>query len=128
MSLRLCLALCCATLCGLVLLVVGTLAYAVHSRSQYDDLDRFLIGSASHAVAEATAMGEPARLVQGSGGFAVVLRLYGPDAALREDTPNSALAPLIDSQAVLAAPAPWPPPSTACSQASSRCPVHSSAS
>jgi two-component system, OmpR family, sensor kinase len=105
MSLRLRLALCCAALCGQVLLAVGTLAYAVHSRGQYDDLDRFLIGSASHAVAEATAMGEPARLAQGSGGFAVVLRLYGPDAALREDTPNGALAPLIDPQAVLAAPA-----------------------
>ncbi|GAB4430293.1 MAG: hypothetical protein OHK0015_15270 [Chloroflexi bacterium OHK40] len=105
MSLRLRLALWCAALCALVLLVVGTLAYAVHSRGQYDDLDRILITSAGHAVAEATVMDEPPHLAQSSGGFAVVLRLYGPDAALREDTPNGELAPQIDPQAVLAAPA-----------------------
>ena len=104
MSLRLRLALCCAVLCGIVLLVVGTLAYAVHSRGQYDDLDRVLVTSASHAVAEAVVVDDLPHLAQGSGGFAVVLRLYGPDAVLREDTPNGELAPLIDPRAVLTAP------------------------
>lgn len=105
MSLRLRLALWFAAVCGLVLLVVGTLAYAVHSRGQYDDLDRVLVTSAGHAVAEATAMDELPHLAQGSGGFDVVLRLYGADATLREDTPNGELAPPIDPTVVLTLPA-----------------------
>lgn len=105
MSLRLRLALWCAALCALVLLVVGTLAYAVHSRGQYDDLDRILITSAGHAVVEATVMDDPLHLAQGSGGFTVVLRLYGSDAVLREATPNGEFAPQSDPRAVLAAPA-----------------------
>jgi two-component system OmpR family sensor kinase len=104
MSLRLRLALWSAAACGLVLLVVGTLGYAVHTRGQYDDLDRVLVTSAGHAVAEVTVIDELPRLAQGSGGFDVVLRLYGPDARLREDTPNADLAPEIDPQAVLATP------------------------
>ena len=105
MSLRLRLALWCAAICSLALLVVGTLAYTVHSRGQYDDLDRMLITSAGHAVAEAAAMDELPHLAQVSGGFAVVLRLYGPDTKLRADTPNADLAPQIDPGAVLASPA-----------------------
>jgi two-component system OmpR family sensor kinase len=105
MSLRLRLALWSAALCGLVLLVIGTLAYAVHSRGQFDDLDRVLITSAGHAVAEAAVMDELPHLSQGSGGFDVVLRLYAPDATLREDTPNAELAPHVDPTAVIGAPA-----------------------
>lgn len=107
MSLRLRLALWSAALSGLVLLVVGTLGYVVHSRGQYDGLDQALVSSVSHAVAETALMDMDAQpyLAQGSGGFTVVLRLFGADGVLREDTPNGALAPPLDPRAVLAAPA-----------------------
>ncbi len=105
MSLRLRLVLWCAGLCGFVLLMVGTLAYTVHSRSQYDDLDRVLTTSAGHAMANMTASDIIPHLDQDSSGFDVVLRLYTPDGMLREDTPNGALAPPIDPRAVLTAPA-----------------------
>ncbi len=66
MSIRLRLALCYGTLFALILPIVTVLSYAIHSRSQYDDLDRTLIASASHAAAETSSSASGPHLVQGS--------------------------------------------------------------
>ncbi|MDQ4075451.1 MAG: hypothetical protein M3220_04300 [Chloroflexota bacterium] len=50
MSLRLRLALWYGVLTGLIVLLAGTLAYAIHSRSQYDSLDRALEGAVEHVA------------------------------------------------------------------------------
>ncbi len=104
MSIRLRLALFCATLCGMILLLVSLLSYMIHIHGQYSDLDRVLITSVGHVVAEAATAADMPHLIEGTSGFEVALRLYDPDGALREYVPGAEVLPLIDPQTVLAAP------------------------
>jgi two-component system, OmpR family, sensor kinase len=105
MSIRLRLALCYGALFAVILPLVTVLSYVIHARGQYDDLDRALIVSAEHAVAEAKTSTIRQHLIQGERGFEIVLRLYSSQGRLQEWTPGSELLPSIDPRAVLRAPA-----------------------
>src|SRR5581483_9054890 len=101
MSIRLRLALWYGALFALVLLLVTLFSYVFHVRGHYDDLDRALITSVGHAVAEANVTAGEPHIVEGSGGLEIGLRLYGPDGALRESTPGAETLPPLDPRAVL---------------------------
>jgi two-component system, OmpR family, sensor kinase len=91
---------------ALILVGVALLSYAFHARSHYDDFDRALVTSANHAAAEAAdAMNAP-HLVEGSGGFDVVLRLYTPNGILQETSSSPDQLPLINPRALLAGSSP----------------------
>ena len=81
MSIRLRLAVCYGVLFAVILPLVTLLSYAIHARGQYDDLDRTLIVSAEHAVAEAESSTTGPHLIQGEGGFEIALRLYSTTGA-----------------------------------------------
>jgi signal transduction histidine kinase len=105
MSIRLRLALCYGALFAVILPLMMVLSYAIHARGQYDDLDRTLTVSASHAATEASASASGPHLVQGSGDLEIVLRFYSPDGVLQESTPGTQALPSVDPRAVLQAPA-----------------------
>lgn len=100
MSIRLRLALWYGGLAALVLLAFATLAYVLHVRGQYEDLDRALVTSAGHAAAAAVTA-DGLHLPEGSGGLEVALRLYGPDGRLVEGSTGAGAAPAVDPRAVL---------------------------
>ena len=105
MSIRLRLALCYGALFALILPLMALLSYAIHARGQYDDLDRTLTVSASHAAAEAEASTNGPHLVLGSGDLEIVLRFYNSDGNLQESTPGTQALPLADPRTLLRAPA-----------------------
>jgi HAMP domain-containing protein len=105
LSIRLRLALCYGALFALILLLVIVLSYAIHARGQYDDLDRTLMVSAEHAAAEAAVSPTGPHLIQGDGGFEIVLRLYSPVGILLERTAGTEQLPSIDPRIVLRIPA-----------------------
>ena len=82
MSIRLRLALWYGLLFAGILLTVTAFSYAFHARGHYDDLDRALITTASHTADEVAISPSAPILIEGSGGFRVILRLYGPDGRL----------------------------------------------
>ncbi len=105
MPIRLRLTLSYGGLFAFILLLVSLLSYAIHARSQYDDLDRTLVVSASHAAQEtATVVGGP-HLVVGKGSIEIVLRLYGPDGVLLEHSPDDVAVPASNPRAILQQPA-----------------------
>lgn len=94
MSLRLRLALWSGALIGLAMLLVGLLAYAVHGRNLYEDVDSALRTTTGHAAQEYVA--NPA-----SGQLAIAqpevgLRVYSPAGQVVESSPNAAMAPSVD--------------------------------
>ncbi len=105
MSIRLRLALCYGTLFAVILPLLAVLSYAIHARGQYDDLDRTLIVSTEHAVAEAETSTTTLHLIQGEGGFEIALRLYSLTGTLQERTLGTASLPSIDPHGVMRAPA-----------------------
>ncbi|SRR6266568_2565018 len=105
MSIRLRLALCYGALFAVILPLLTLLSYAIHARGQYDDLDRTLVASASHAVAEASISASGPHLVQGRGSLEIVLRLYNSAGVLQESTPGTGTLPSVDPRAILHAPA-----------------------
>jgi len=64
-SIRLRLALYYGALFAVILLLVLLLGYAIHSRGEYDDLDRTLVVSAGHAAANPCPSGHPFALIDG---------------------------------------------------------------
>jgi len=106
MSIRLRLTLWYGSLFATILLVVTVFSYAFHARGHYDDIDRALITTAVHAAEEAqispTAM---AQLMEGGGGFEVVMRLYGADGKLVQASAGAEVAPLIAPRIIQAHPA-----------------------
>jgi two-component system, OmpR family, sensor kinase len=104
-SIRLRLALWYSALFTLILLIVALLSYAFHTRGHYDDIDRALITSASHAAAEAAMMSDAPHLVRGSGGLDVVLRLYDATGTLQETSDPARATPPTNPIAVLQSPA-----------------------
>ena len=105
MSIRLRLALCYGTLFAVILPLITLLSYTIHARGQYDDLDRTLVVSASHAAAEAATSAAGPHLVQGQSGFEIALRLYSSDGHRLESTRGTESLPSIDPRIVLHAPA-----------------------
>lgn len=108
MPLRLRLALWYGGLAGLVAVVVSLLAYAVHSRAHYDDVDRRLVVAAEHVAEEYAAASTPQ---ERSALFAapvepdVAARVYDADGQLLAAGPTAVLAPALDPRAVLVSPA-----------------------
>lgn len=90
---------------ALILLLVSLLSYAIHTRSQYDDLDRTLVVSAGHAAGEAATVAGGPHLVTGNGSIEIVLRLYGSDGVLLEHSPNDVAIPASDPRVILEHPA-----------------------
>ncbi len=104
MPIRLRLTLSYAGLFALILVLVSLLSYAIHARSQYDDLDRTLVVSAGHAAQEAATVAGGPHLVMGKGSIEIVLRLYGPDGVLLEHSPNDVALPASDPRAIFHSP------------------------
>src|SRR5262249_25367284 len=105
MPIRLRLTLSYGGLFALILLLLSLLSYAIHTRSQYDDLDRTLVVSAGHAVQEAATVADGPHLVIGNGSIEIVLRLYEPDGVLLEHSPNDVAPPASNPRATLEHPA-----------------------
>lgn len=108
MSIRLRLALWYGMLFAGILLAVTAFSYAFHARGHYDDLDRALITTASHIADEISGSPSPPVLVEGSGGFRVILRLYGQDGRLLQASAGAAGVagvPAIDPRTVESHPA-----------------------
>jgi two-component system, OmpR family, sensor kinase len=105
MSIRVRLALWYGMLFAAILLVVTVFSYAFHARGHYDDIDRALITTASHTVDEALSSPVAPRLIEGSGGFRVVLRLFGLDGQLLQASAGAAGVPAVDPRTVVAHPA-----------------------
>jgi signal transduction histidine kinase len=93
------------SLFAVILLLVLLLGYAIHSRGQYDDLDRTLVVSAGHAAAEAAVSPTGPHLVQGRGDLEIALRLYDSNGVLQESMLGAEALPDIDPRAVVRVPA-----------------------
>jgi two-component system, OmpR family, sensor kinase len=104
MSIRLRLALCYGILFALILPMFTVLCYAIHARSQYDDLDRTLAVSAGHIAAEATISTKGLHLTEKGGNLEIVLRLYAPDGTLQQNTSDAEIAPTVEPGFVLQKP------------------------
>jgi two-component system OmpR family sensor kinase len=108
MSLRLRLALWYSSLTGLIVLSLGLLAYAIHSRAEYDGVDYDLRRAVTHAADSQPAgslLGEAAPLLVRPLLPSIGMRLYGPEGKVVAASPNAILAPPVDPRAILAAPA-----------------------
>ncbi len=104
MSIRLRLAFCYGILFALILPMVTVLSYAIHARSQYDDLDRTLALSAGHIAAEAAMSTTGLHLTEGGSNLKIALRLYAPNGSLQERFSDAEIAPTVEPQAVLQKP------------------------
>ena len=89
MSLRLRLALWYGVLLALILLVVTVFSYAFHARGHYDDLDRALITTTSHAADEAARSSSAPVLMEGGGGFRIIVRIYTASGALTQSSASA---------------------------------------
>jgi len=105
MSIRTRLTLCYGGLFALILLLVSLFSYAIHDRSQYDDLDRTLVVSAGHAAAEAAAFAGEPHLVEGKSSLEIVLRLYASNGSRLESSLDDEATPAVDPLTVLHHPA-----------------------
>lgn len=105
MSIRLRLALWYGGLFALILLLVGLMTYALHVRGHYDDRDRLLITSAAHIVTSVTGPQADLQLHLGIANPEVLFAVYAADGTLRDHSPEFAILPPINPQAILAAPA-----------------------
>lgn len=105
MSIRLRLALWYGVLFAGILLGVTAFSYAFHARGHYDDLDRALITTANHTADEVENSTTTPRLIEGSGGFRVILRLYTADGHMVQASAGAAGVPVVDPRTVVAHPA-----------------------
>jgi two-component system, OmpR family, sensor kinase len=98
MSLRLRLALTYGLLAGFVVLLVSLIAYSVHSRGTYDDLDSSLVSAAVHVAAEHSKDSSGAALTAALATPLtpdIVERVYSQADQLLASSPNAAGAPQI---------------------------------
>jgi two-component system, OmpR family, sensor kinase len=101
MSIRLRLALWYGSLFAAIVLFVAAFSYAFHARGHFDDIDRALITTAAHAADEAqVSPSATARLMEGSGGFQVLLRLYTVDGRLLQASAGADSAPQVDPRQI----------------------------
>ncbi|MBA3533330.1 MAG: HAMP domain-containing histidine kinase [Ardenticatenales bacterium] len=104
MSLRLRLALWYSTLTGFIILTLGLVGYAVHSRTQYDTLDHALEGAVAHVAAAhlvAATSHEPDIMLAPPILPHVGVRVYDLAGTLNASSPNSVLAPELDPATLL---------------------------
>lgn len=95
MSLRLRCALLCGFLTGGVVVLVCLYAYAVHSRTHYDELDSRLASAAEHVGAEVERTGTPGQLDHVVGAGQILgpsVRLYDSTGAVQDATPDMGAA------------------------------------
>ncbi len=104
MSIRLRLAFCYGILFALLLPMVTVLSYAIHARSQYDDLDRTLAVSAGHIASEAAMSTKGLHLTEKGSNLEIILRLYAPNGILRENSSDAEIAPTVEPELVLQKP------------------------
>ena len=100
MSIRLRMALCYGILFALILPMVTILSYAIHARSQYDDLDRTLAVSADHIAAEAAISSNGLHLAEGESNLEIAFRLYTPNGTLQESSSDATIVPNVAPQTV----------------------------
>jgi signal transduction histidine kinase len=105
MSIRFRLALWYGILFAGILLAVTAFSYAFHARGHYDDLDRALITTASHTADEVARSPSAPVLIEGSGGFRVILRLYRADGKLLQASASVVGVPAVDPRSVVTHPA-----------------------
>ena len=106
-SLRLRIALWYGGLTGLVIVLVCLLAYAIHSRAHYDDLDGTLASAAEHIADEyllAATPAERAARMAASISVGLLTQVYGPGGEVVAESPGATELPAIDPAAVLATP------------------------
>lgn len=111
MSLRLRLALWYGGLTGLLVLLVCTYSYAVHSRAHYGEIDAALASAAEHVAEELSAVSTPVArtaVLHASELLGSAMRVYGADGMLRMQTASGASAPAVDVRELLAGGAPPP--------------------
>lgn len=107
MSLRLRLALWYGGLTGVTIALVCLLAYAIHSRAHYDDLDGTLTSAAEHIADEylqASTPAERAARVAMSISTGVLVRVYEADGTVIAEPPGAGGFPSVDPEQVLANP------------------------
>jgi signal transduction histidine kinase len=104
MSIRLRLALWYGGLFGAILLLVSLLTYALHARGHYDDRDRLLITSATHAASGVSSAADELHLGSGTN-IEIVLQLYDDQETLRETSVGGEAVPLLSPRTILASPA-----------------------
>ncbi len=104
MSLRLRLGLWYGALTGVVILLVTTLTYTLHTRYHYDDADAVLIGVAQHLAneLEGPAVAQQVSLASPTAG--VALRVYDSDGRLLGASPEADLSPIVAPADALAHP------------------------
>lgn len=105
MSIRVRLALWYGALLALILLLVTMFSYAFHARGHYDDIDRALITTSSHIADEILTSPTAPQLIEGSGGFRVILRLYNTQGDLVQASAGAPGVPVVDPRSVIARPA-----------------------
>jgi two-component system, OmpR family, sensor kinase len=120
-SLRLRLALWYGGLTGSIILIVGTLALGLHSRAQYDNLDRALEGAVEHVLG-AHSGGPLSHQIEAMLASPILpnvgIRIYDRSGVLLAASPNALVAPDVDPRIILDSPgapaydtlASWMPP------------------
>lgn len=105
MSIRLRVALFYGALFAGILFLVLLFHYAIHARSQYDDIDRTLVVSVEHAVQEAKAMDGRPHLTSGTYGFEIDYRFYSGDGTVIAQTSGAETLPAADPVRIIHQPA-----------------------
>ncbi|MHB1131034.1 MAG: sensor histidine kinase [Chloroflexota bacterium] len=111
MSLRLRLALWYGALTWLVVLTVGLMTYATHSRGHFDDMDRLLRGTAQHVADEATnavTLSDLTSVFSTPVEPDLVTRVYDVQGRVLAASSNTSSAPAIAPRDILGQP-PAPP-------------------
>jgi two-component system OmpR family sensor kinase len=109
-SLRVRLALLYGGLTGIIVLLSGLLSYALHSRTQYDNVDRALVGAVDHVAGQHA--GEDPLSPELTQMLAtpilpnVGMRLYDEAGQLVLASPNALQAPAVDPRTLRTTPAP----------------------
>ncbi|MHB1005970.1 MAG: sensor histidine kinase [Chloroflexota bacterium] len=111
MSLRLRLAIWYGALTAIVVLVVGLMTYATHSRGHFDDLDRMLRGTAEHAAEEslqAPSAADLSSVLSTPVEPDLTMRVYDNQGRVLAASPDASTAPLVAPEDVLNRPSPRP--------------------
>ncbi|NWJ46857.1 MAG: HAMP domain-containing histidine kinase [Chloroflexi bacterium] len=89
-------------MCAVVVILVGLVAYSLHARGHYDELDRLLVANAEHAAADSMNFDHP---LGGADGTGVGLLLYNLEGKVELSSPDAELFPTLSPIKVLASPA-----------------------
>ncbi len=110
-SLRLRLAVWYASLLAVILAVTLVLSYSFHSTTHYEDVDRFLVGTAVHVLGgvkmtAAQRLDASANLppVDEFASPDIYVKLYDPDGQLVASSPNAGRQPDVDPRQAMASP------------------------